>query len=119
MRWLKCSFWPQKRRPDLSLSRPDWGWKVRHVVLNQHKQQLWKNGAKVDAARQAYCFYFYVRIAYTLNTGIYWYSITTLVFEFLASSSMLVHGLGLLRVRDMRGRTEAPPLPCFPGNSKL
>lgn len=53
---------------------------------------------------QAYCFYFYVRITYTLNTGIYWYSIAVLAFEFTASSSMIVHGLGLLRVRDMRGR---------------
>lgn len=58
----------------------------------------------MGAARQAYCFYFYVRIAYTLNTGIYWYSVAVLVFEFMASSSMVVHGLGLLRVRDHRGR---------------
>jgi len=55
-----------------------------------------------------------VRITYTLNTGIYWYSIAVLAFEFTASSSMIVHGLGLLRVRDMRGRAAvraAGPVP--------
>ena len=62
---------------------------------------------------QAYCFYFYVRIAYTLNTGIYWYSVAVLVFEFMASSSMVVHGLGLLRVRDHRGRAAVRPAGPF------
>jgi hypothetical protein len=47
----------------------------------------------------AYFFYFYVRIRYTLGGGILWYSLFVLVFEVLASSSMVIHGLALLRVR--------------------
>lgn len=47
----------------------------------------------------AYVFYYYVRIRYTLKGGLLWYSVMILVFELMASSSMLIHGLCLLRVR--------------------
>ena len=50
----------------------------------------------------AYVFYYYVRIRYTLKGGLLWYSIMILVFELMASSSMIIHGLCLLRVRIPR-----------------
>ena len=60
----------------------------------------------------AYVFYYYVRIRYTLQGGILWYSILILVFELLASSSMLIHGLCLLRVRlPRRSNQPVPPQP--------
>ena len=60
----------------------------------------------------AYIFYYYVRIRYTLQGGILWYSILILVFELLASSSMIIHGLCLLRVRLPRKSTD--PVPAQP-----
>ena len=47
----------------------------------------------------AYVFYYYVRIRYTLHGGLLAYAIVILVFEFISSSSMVVHGLSLLRRR--------------------
>jgi len=44
----------------------------------------------------AMAFYFYVRVAFTLDTGVLGYSIFVLVVEVLAASSMLPHLLYLL-----------------------
>lgn len=60
----------------------------------------------------AYVFYYYVRVRYTLAGGYLWYSIAVLVFELMASSSMIVHGLCLLRVRLPRKSTD--PVPAQP-----
>ena len=49
-----------------------------------------------------YIFYYYVRIRYTLHGGLLAYSIVVLIFEFISSSSMVVHGLSLLRRRVPR-----------------
>lgn len=43
-----------------------------------------------------------VRIRYTLHGGLLPYAIAVLVFEFISSSSMVVHGLSLLRRRIPR-----------------
>lgn len=48
------------------------------------------------ALLSAMVFYFYVRIAFTLQTGAVGYSIFVLVVEVLAASSMLPHLLYLL-----------------------
>ena len=48
------------------------------------------------ALLSAMVFYFYVRIAFTLDTGAIAYSIFVLVVEVLAASSMLPHLLYLL-----------------------
>ena len=47
----------------------------------------------------AYLFYYYVRIRYTLHGGLLAYAVVILIFEFISSSSMVVHGLSLLRRR--------------------
>ena len=47
----------------------------------------------------AYVFYYYVRIRYTLHGGLLAYAVVILIFEFISSSSMVVHGLSLLRRR--------------------
>lgn len=60
----------------------------------------------------AYIFYYYVRIRYTLKGGIFWYSVLILIFEIMASSSMLIHGLSLMRKRLPRKSTQpVPPQP--------
>ena len=59
----------------------------------------------------AWVFYVYVRIRYTLTGGIFPYAITILVFEFISSSSMVVHGLSLLRRRVPRKIDPASPPP--------
>ena len=60
----------------------------------------------------AYVFYYYVRIRYTLVGALLWYSILILIFELLASSSMVIHGLCLLRERLPRKSED--PVPAQP-----
>ena len=59
----------------------------------------------------AWVFYFYVRIRHTLTGGVFPYAVTILVFEFISCSSMVVHGLSLLRRRVPRKLEPGSPLP--------
>lgn len=59
----------------------------------------------------AWAFYFYVRIRYTLTGGLFPYAVVILVFEFISASSMVVHGLSLLRRRVPRKIDPASPPP--------
>lgn len=59
----------------------------------------------------SWVFYFYVRIRYTLTGGVFPYAVTILVFEFISCSSMVVHGLSLLRQRVPRKLDPSSPLP--------
>jgi len=61
------------------------------------------------ALLSAMVFYFYVRVAFTLDTGALGYSIFVLVVEVLAATSMLPHLIYLLPKKARAGH--APPSP--------
>ena len=62
----------------------------------------WSGCAVYLAFICGYVFYYYCRIRYTLHGGLLPYAIVVLIFEFISSSSMVVHGLSLLRRRVPR-----------------